>query len=326
MLPQRPSAYEQDYLRYCIPFDIRVAGYFSRYSPLPAPVPEEAGAGAKAKAKAKKPGEAPLSFTVAAMRGLMEYVTTHVSGFLHESDLVVEGSGDGDELGAAMFKGAQNKLDQQYSIYRTRLGAKLAAHKGDEGLAALLAMDPWVWLEEGTKDLPVMARIARGILCTTASSVGPESFFSLAGRIMSPLRASLLPARHSKLAMMGAWRKADVREAKAAAQAASGSSSKQPKGGLPDLPKAWDQVVQPTAVLEAARLGLNEEATDIALAPAAVAAAQGLVPAFVAMAMKGITEVVAEDEVAKELTELDAVAGYDAMLGACAAQLAEEAF
>ena len=59
--------------------------------------------------------------------------------------------------------------------------------------------DPLTWWRQNRATLPLLAKLARKLLCTPASSVYSERIFSEFGEIYDDQRSRILPARGEKL-------------------------------------------------------------------------------------------------------------------------------
>ena len=74
----------------------------------------------------------------------------------------------------------------------------------------LLGYDPLVFWPRHASALPILARLARRFLSPAPTSCSVEEFFSIVGRICSPLRSRLFPDMLQSLSCLYGWKRAEL--------------------------------------------------------------------------------------------------------------------
>lgn len=238
---------------------------------------------------------------------LFEYAEEYVSGWLSDADLrapaqtaaattvtdvtenVFANTTEGN-LPPVATK-ATTPWRSEKSIYIGHL-AKLK--KGDEP-GQCLTMDPLEFWESIAPTVPRLARAARDLLATQATSVFSESVFSTAGMIFSKRRGQLAGERGASLVLLNNWSKAE--------KAVSG-----PRVPSAKLPKLWTELVASEAIdvgglvdLDAFEAAAQDVVTEAAEAHIAAAPDDGVAGNAAVLAF----EAAADDEAERALGEDD---------------------
>lgn len=165
-----------------------------------------------------------LYFGSDAMTWLEEifvYAETYVSGWLTEADLKVpaqqqqtpagvEAAAVTNVFAAAVGDATPATVPAGVSPWRSEKPAYIAhLAKLEPGVGKCLKMDPCAWWESIEPSVPRLARAARALLATQATSVFSESVFSVAGMVFSKRRSRLAEDRGAALVLLNNWKIAD---------------------------------------------------------------------------------------------------------------------